>query len=534
MALALDRDPALGMASGMHRTQFIDLPLELWGSTCQWLGADDIRNTRLACSLFNDAASPFLLKRAWLSSSSEDQKTLTAISLHPIFSKYVKEVYYDGTIYDPDLLNAFNNDRYYRKCVRKFLKNKSNFVWPKNALRYAISQYKARCKEQIELQAYQGAHLTRLSDDPLPNLGSLIEAATRSNQVPDSLNIDKFDVYLPADLLCLLRALQRMPGVREVGISDRRWSVSRYSWDDCREYAIFRGPNDKPNIIQSSKIRGRQTLQIHPRHCPFEYANWEHSRIWHRGFHVLTQAASMLKLKQLRSFTVDGSDSGVSYIVLDMTSTELMHTCNAFQHLTSINLELILPDDISQSDWIKVLDSGNIASVLNAAQGLTRLDLGFDVAYVACTKIPELAKLLGPLTWPSLQHLCMRNMALEEEDFVPFLTRHIGTLKSISLDHMVLINHLPKNAEFAYPTPRSWNGAFRSMSVLALTYLSVSTPLNGGLYQLAFNWHSKEPAKINRFLVSGGDTWFAAKELGYDQEWQRQWLEAQQGNDWMD
>ena len=211
------------MAFEMDRTQLIDLPLEIWGSICQWLRKDDIRNTRLACSLFNDAASPFLLKRAWLSSSSEDQKTLTAISLHPIFSKYVTEVYYDGTIYDPDLLDALN-DRSYRKCVLKSLKNKSKVTWPKNALRYAISQYKARCKEQIELQAYQGAHLTRLSDEPSPDLGSLIEAARRSYEYPDRLAIDKFDGYLPADLPCLLRALQRMPSVNEVGISDRRWS----------------------------------------------------------------------------------------------------------------------------------------------------------------------------------------------------------------------------------------------------------------------------------------------------------------------
>lgn len=95
----------------MDRTHFIHLPLEVWGSICQWLGKDDIRKTRLACSLFNDAASPFLLKRAWLSSISEDQNTLTAISLHPIFSKYVEEIYYDGTIYDPDLLDAFDDDK---------------------------------------------------------------------------------------------------------------------------------------------------------------------------------------------------------------------------------------------------------------------------------------------------------------------------------------------------------------------------------------------------------------------------------------
>lgn len=57
-----------------------------------------MRSTRLACRLFNEAAYPFSLEQVWLSSGSVDQKTLTAISLHRIFSKHVKEIYLDGTI----------------------------------------------------------------------------------------------------------------------------------------------------------------------------------------------------------------------------------------------------------------------------------------------------------------------------------------------------------------------------------------------------------------------------------------------------
>lgn len=53
-------------------------------------------------------------------------------------------------------------------------------------------------------------------------------AAKRSYELPDRLAIDTSDEYLPAGLLCLLRALRRMPGVREFGTSDRRWSESRY------------------------------------------------------------------------------------------------------------------------------------------------------------------------------------------------------------------------------------------------------------------------------------------------------------------
>lgn len=36
--------------------------------------------------------------------------------------------YYDDTIYDRELLNVYNDDRNYRKFVRKFLKSKTRII----------------------------------------------------------------------------------------------------------------------------------------------------------------------------------------------------------------------------------------------------------------------------------------------------------------------------------------------------------------------------------------------------------------------
>lgn len=185
----------------------------------------------------------------------------------------------------------------------------------------------------------------------------------------------------------------------------------------------------------------------------------------------------MLDLKQLRSFTIDSADESISYKVLEMTSTELIHTCNAFRRLATINLRIDTQNGSSQWDWSKILGGGNVASVLNAAKGLEHLDLGFDVAY---TQILELAKLLGPLTWPSLRILGLRNMVLEEDELAAFLTRHISTLESITLENMILLNHHPQDPEFAGWTSKSLKGAFRSMGVLALIDLWISAPLNDG------------------------------------------------------
>lgn len=73
------------------------------------------------------------------------------------------------------------------------------------------------------------------------------------------------------------------------------------------------------------------------------------------------------------------------------------------------------------------------------------------------------------------------------------------------------------------------------MNELALTDLFVTTPLSDGIPRsMQCSWHSNDSAEINRFLASGGDTWFAKNEFKYDQEQQQQWLEAQRENERLD
>lgn len=183
-----------------------------------------------------------------------------------------------------------------------------------------------------------------------------------------------------------------------------------------------------------------------------------------------------------------------------MTSTESIRTCNVFRHLTIINLHIDPQNGKAQWKWPRSLDRGNVALVLNAAKGLKHLDLGFNIAN---TEIPEIAKLLGPLTWPSLRCLGLTNMFLEEDELITFLTRHIGTLESISSCFMSPFKHHPQDLEFADWIPDSRKCAFRSMSALTLTELCIYS--NGGLHPVRGHWHSDDRAKFNHFLASGGD-----------------------------
>lgn len=91
-------------------------------------------------------------------------------------------------------------------------------------------------------------------------------------------------------------------------------------------------------------------------------------------FHVLSQAGSMLNLGQLPSFTISTADElglCISYTVPEMTSTVLIHTCNAFRHLATINLHIEI--QTRSSLWLKIFGGGNVVLVLNSAKGLSIL-----------------------------------------------------------------------------------------------------------------------------------------------------------------
>ena len=83
-----------------------------------------------------------------------------------------------------------------------------------------------------------------------------------------------------------------------------------------------------PYLFTRGKVDVGDHCKYHPKYWPHSSigpaTRRQHFKIYYRGFHVLRQAASMLTLKQLRFFTVDGSEGGGvgSYIVLEKTSTD--------------------------------------------------------------------------------------------------------------------------------------------------------------------------------------------------------------------
>ena len=88
------------MAASMMNAQHY-LPTELWTRAFQmfpnsssWPPGEDIQNVRLVCRFFENLATPFLLDSVRCGPLSRELTILTAISLHPVVSRSVKEIVY--------------------------------------------------------------------------------------------------------------------------------------------------------------------------------------------------------------------------------------------------------------------------------------------------------------------------------------------------------------------------------------------------------------------------------------------------------
>lgn len=186
-------------------------------------------------------------------------------------------------------------------------------------------------------------HLTRTGVALPSDFGSLMTSLRRILETSDRKNIENISSYFPANLVCLLDALVHMLGVQTLGLSDLRWLSSQTI--RCYKYQGFHCDDDSLFFpLHSINNGGQQELFIEPSRWYADSTSGppEYCREWYRGFFVLTQAAPMLKLTQIRTFTMNGTNDGltdgISHTIFQMSSAEIAHTQNGFAHLKKIHL----------------------------------------------------------------------------------------------------------------------------------------------------------------------------------------------------
>jgi hypothetical protein len=92
--------------------RFDKLPAELQIHIFSYLDCPGLKEARAVCRKFRDNASPALFRKALACQRYLALSTLQKISLHPVYASYVKEIIFDGSVYDPWV--ARNEETYHR------------------------------------------------------------------------------------------------------------------------------------------------------------------------------------------------------------------------------------------------------------------------------------------------------------------------------------------------------------------------------------------------------------------------------------
>ena len=140
------------------------------------------------------------------------------------------------------------------------------------------------------------------------------------------------------------------------------------------------------------------------------------------------------------------------------------------------------PDETWAEDEIAAcssyLEAGRLKDLLTAAPNLEHLQIGFQ--FNAPLLPAHLGNTVGDYHWPSLKTVKLTMLGTTEDDLVSFCSRHAGTLKSLHLDSMGLLDG-------------DWFSTFNGMrKVLTLDAMVVSGRLEGLGEELDFELGSED------------------------------------------
>lgn len=488
------------------------VPPEILVEIIQCLPKKDIKSVRQTSKGLHDIATRYLFDSLYISSKFKDREAFTAISEHPVFRHLVTELVYDSTnISFLEGQEQFNlNKTSYTRFLTGCQSSPRPIEFSKAALGRGFKSFALRFEEHQNLAEYDGEELTHWSPFRRP------PESRRSDDSFSSLLMDKSNLpavvnYLPDDLVRLLKGIPRMPNLKHFVISDTRYAKNtkhrvHSCWDyeggDIRELTL---------TINNKGVRGADEIILDPRPWPSRLEEWppvDCDRTWYRGFPVLMQAASMLNMTTLESFTVerDCPKSGISHIMFHMSPQRLCHTMNAFSHLKTIQLK-IHTMRFEGIRWRDTALSGCLARVLEAARHLQDLDLRLDSLSCEEDCLVPLGKIVGVGCWPSLRKVALANMALslDQNGFLQFFDRHRQTLRDLYVEDVAILSDIWPSNNGPEQIHEHWVQTFRSMAngdirLRNFSFLDTRFPLKHNLGP----FHSCDSATIAKFLCFGG------------------------------
>ena len=485
------------------------VPSEILEYTFALLKLQDIRAIRQVCRAFNDAASHFLIRSAWISLQPDDWQILEAISKHPIFSKTVREIIYDATYYEQALTNP---KRYVSLldfgCTAGWGRE-GKPCYDMNSVLRGHTIY----KERFDLQQKGLEHYFNVG--PEDRFHRLLDTLTLRETSASHIS------WPENDLTSLVRAIGRMPAIQMLSISCRRYQLKcarnqAFSMR-CEGYHLTIRERLLEYSIEEKHDANATAVVLHPRPFSLDYAPEEYDlRIWDHALALIDVANHATGRQPMRKCSLDVIAGKWDFF----DSTDSMHLPRrspVYQpistSLTSISLNLLALSKMSR--FMEAGGNGTVLSLLSASPNLTSLSLA---TYHSTRRrgVVDLENLLGRHIWRALRNVRIQGVGVPYNQLSAFLLRHKHSLRHVDIIYVGLLDLL----EFRKPTYAQkfrldiWGPLFGSLTALELDHLSVKslwTSWDGGMppFKEAVRsklWRGDNQEVIQRFLHSeGGD-----------------------------
>ncbi|KAI9723274.1 MAG: hypothetical protein M1812_001156 [Candelaria pacifica] len=371
---------------------FSTIPPELLLEIFSYHNKSDIKSVRLVCRDFHRAASQYLFERIYLSPHRLHLQILQDVSQHPIFSKYVREIVYDASYFDPDIDNT---SKYQQELSLQFKRSKAG-------------------------------------DLPMPSEATVSEGFLKHRwHVIEQENYTTWKTE--SNFLRL--ALPLLPKVDQISLIDDWDDQSDTKEQDHRYYSTPLARQWHPTTLKpvswchDDKLRVRSHTEREARF-----------RIRARCFLVLARALEGVPNCRIRHLIANQEVLGKQSLGMplglfkSLGTAALQSVSNTFRTLTTLNIEIMV------GHWLDGWDvKGNkmsFTSILTAATGLESLKIGFGPGDMHPS--PDLDTLLGGGTWKSLRVVKFWSIYATEDGLLAFLERHRSTLRQLSLESICL------------------------------------------------------------------------------------------------
>ncbi|KAF1946095.1 hypothetical protein EJ02DRAFT_500233 [Clathrospora elynae] len=345
-----------------------------------YLQAVHVKAARAVSRKFRDNATPALFRSIVACARYKALGAFQNVSLHSIYPSYVKEIVFDGSVYDARLAEQ---DNVYYFAQKQFSELDFGSHW---ARRTRWKRYQALYQEQEDMKG-TGVLLQSLARglENMPNVSSIVYSP-RQHYIPTERDVVR-DV-IPRG------GLPSAPGVGTYR------STNRYTSPDHPFRQLI-------GAISLSRFTGVREFTVERR------KEGEPSNEFSLGIFEFPEKN-------------------------DLQAGKFM-----FQHLVKLELNLTISDcprSFSGPNPGGVEQLANLAKLLVAAQDLRHLALhisgwafshGFMYGHVVHDDQPVFRYLGLGATWPKLRSMSLEGITADEQDFTNLIQRHKDTLRSL-------------------------------------------------------------------------------------------------------